>query len=86
MPAVLSDLSVGGCGVKTTLPLETGQSIRIHLPGDPAPLLCVGQVVWVRREPASGKTPAGIRAGVQFTQVDESAIEAFIIMRADLTK
>jgi len=83
-PALLRDLSVAGCGLRTSASLEADQSVRIHLPNDPAALLCVGQVVWVDSEPAAGTTPAACRAGIQFTQVDEAAVEAFIIMRADL--
>jgi len=82
--AVLTDLSVTGCGVHTSLPLQTGQSVRVQLPGDPHPLLCPGEVVWVRKDSPAGKGSGGIRAGIQFTQSDEAAIEAFIIMRADV--
>jgi Tfp pilus assembly protein PilZ len=78
-PAHLLDLSVAGCGLRTTTMLGIGKSIRIHLPGDQTPLLCVGQVVWTRDE---GGSPRTWRAGVQFTQVDEGALEAFIIMHA----
>lgn len=80
---VLCDLSVGGCGVRTTAPLETGDTARVQLPQDPTPLLCVGQVVWVRKD-AAGKAPAHLRAGIQFTKVDEGALETFIIMHADV--
>ena len=81
---VLCDLSVGGCGVRTTATLETGDTVRVQLPQDPHALLCHGQVIWMRKEPASGRTQAGTRAGIRFTQADEGALEAFIIMRADV--
>ena len=79
--AQLLDLSVAGCGVRTTTSLPAGKPVRIHLPGDHAPLLCVGEVVWAREE---GSAPRTWRGGVQFTEADESAIEAFIIMRAQV--
>lgn len=81
---VLCDLSVGGCGVRTTATLEAGDAVRVQLPQDPHTLLCLGEVIWARKEPASGRVPAGIRAGIRFTQADEGALEAFIIMRADV--
>ncbi len=81
---VLCDLSVGGCGVRTGATLETGDTVRVQLPQDPNALLCLGQVIWMHKVPASGGTPAATRAGIQFTQADEGALEAFIIMRADV--
>ena len=82
--ATLIDLSVGGCGIRTTTVLKKGDDVRVSLPGEHTPLLCLGKVIWLRDEPAAGKLPAGYRVGIQFTQSDESALEAFIIMRADL--
>lgn len=82
--AMLADLSVGGCGVRTTQSLATGDMVRVGLPGDLTPLLCLGKVIWTRPEPAADKLPAGHRVGIKFTQADEAALEAFIIMRADL--
>ena len=83
-PATLFDLSVGGCGVISRKALETSERVRVELPGDPLPLICVGTVVWVRKESIEGKSALQYRAGVQFTQADQAAIEAFIIMRADV--
>lgn len=83
-PAVLTDLSLGGCGIRSTLTLEDGQQVRLHLPGDPAPLVCIGTVAWVRLDAGATKTPGATLVGIQFTQVDEAALEAFIIMHADL--
>ncbi|MGC4082478.1 MAG: PilZ domain-containing protein [Vicinamibacterales bacterium] len=82
--AVLIDLSVGGCGVRTSLSLKVGEKVRVGLPGDLTPLLCLGTVVWIRQEPGEGKKGATTRVGIQFTQADDAALEAFIIMRADL--
>ena len=60
-PAVLTDLSITGCGVHTMMPLQTGQSVRLQLPGDPHPLLCPGEVVWVRKDSSTGKGSGGVR-------------------------
>jgi hypothetical protein len=54
--------------------------VRIHLPGQPTPVLCVGDVVWTREEVARSSW----RSGVQFSQADEAAIEAFIITHAEV--
>ena len=75
-PALLMDLSVSGCGLRTSAALKTGAVVRLQLPDEPAPLPCQGQVAWVREE------AAGRRVGVQFTQADEAALEVFIIMHA----
>ena len=82
--AALADLSVGGCGVVSRKALETSERVRVQLPGDPMPLICVGTVVWVRKEHGTQGSALQYRAGVQFTQADQAAIEAFIIMRADV--
>ena len=83
-PAILADLSVGGCGVLLRNALETGERIRVQLPNDPTPIIAVGTVIWVRKEQPQGRNAAQYRAGVQFTQVDQGAIEAFIIRRGDV--
>ena len=83
-PGVLADLSVGGCGLSTNAPIEVGERVRVELPGDPTPLVCTGTVAWLRKEPAEGKTPARRRAGIQFVLASAPAIEAFIIIRADV--
>ena len=83
-PGVLADLSVGGCGLSTSAPIEIGDRVRVELPGDPTPLVCSGTVAWLRKEPADGKTPARRRAGIEFLQASAPAIEAFIIIRADV--
>jgi len=83
-PATLADLSVGGCGVISRKALETSARVRVQLPDDPQPLICMGTVVWVRKEQPAYTSTLLYRAGVQFTQADQAAIEAFIIMRADV--
>lgn len=83
-PGVLADLSVGGCRISTSAPIEVGERVRVELPGDPTPLVCSGTVAWVSKEPAEGKTPARRRAGIEFVQASAPAIEAFIIIRADV--
>ena len=78
----LVNLSVAGCGVRTSTALEVGAAIIVQLPGESgAP--CEGVVVWSRRE-GSRHTKLAHRSGVQFTKVDVMAIEAFMILEAEV--
>jgi hypothetical protein len=80
--ARLCDLSVCGCQVRSDKALKPDQLVRVHLPSEPQKILCVGRVVWSRREPVKGD--GAWRAGIAFTQADEVGIEAFTIMHAAL--
>ena len=74
----LCDLSVGGCQLLSATPLKPNQTVKVLLPFQPKPIVCAGKIVWAKLEaPALGRS-AGYRAGVQFSRVDESAVEAFI--------
>ena len=78
----LVNLSVAGCGVRTSTPLEVGVSVIVQLPGESgAP--CEGVVVWSRRE-GSRHTKLAHRSGVHFTKADVMAIEAFMILEAEV--
>jgi len=78
----LVNLSVAGCGIRTPALLEVGAPVIVQLPGEVgAP--CEGVVVWSRRD-GSKFTKAGFRSGVKFTKADVMAIEAFMILEADV--
>lgn len=81
-PGQLINLSTAGCGVRTAVAIEIGATVSIELPGE-APVLCEGTVVWARRD-GSKRTKAAYRSGVCFTKADATAIEAFIILEADV--
>lgn len=78
----LINLSTAGCGIRTAVALEAGASVSVELPGE-APVLCEGTVVWARRD-GSKRTKAAFRSGIRFTKADATAIEAFIILEADV--
>jgi chromosome segregation ATPase len=81
-PAILADLSMTGCRVKSPTPLQPEQFVRIVLPQEPSPVICFGRVVWTRVDDA--RTPPGSIAGVFFTQCKPSALEEFIIVHGDI--
>ena len=71
-----------GCGIRTSTLLEVGAPVIVQLPGEVgAP--CEGVVIWSRRD-GSKFTKAGFRSGVKFTKADVMAIEAFMILEADV--
>ena len=78
----LVNLSVAGCGIRTSTALEVGVAVIVQLPGE-AGAPCEGVVVWSRRE-GSRHTKLAHRSGVQFTKVDVMAIEAFMILEAEV--
>jgi chromosome segregation ATPase len=75
----LCDLSMSGCQILATGTLKPGQPIKLLLPSDPKPLLCVGKVVWAQLEPPAKGRALAYRAGVQFTKADGSAVEQFAV-------
>lgn len=75
----LCDLSVTGCQILAPDTLKPGQPIKLLLPCEPKPLLCVGKVVWAQLEPPATGRALAYRAGVQFTKADESAVEQFTL-------
>ena len=80
--AQLVNLSVAGCGIRTSSALDVGAAVIVQLPGE-AGAPCEGIVVWSRRD-GSKHTKAAYRSGVRFTKADVMAIEAFMILEADV--
>jgi chromosome segregation ATPase len=74
----LSDLSIGGCQLLSRTALKPKQSVKITLPCGDKGLLCSGKVIWARVEPPTAGQPLSYRAGVQFSNADQAAIEAFL--------
>jgi len=77
--AQLIDLSVGGAQVLSATPLELHHECPIALISDEIPVSCRGTVVWTRADPQSQAKALRYRAGIQFTDSDPAAVEAFII-------
>ena len=77
--AQLIDMSVGGAQVLSATPLEQHHECLIALISDEIPVTCRGKVVWTRADPQSQAKGLRYRAGIQFTDSDPAAVEAFII-------
>jgi hypothetical protein len=76
-PSRLVDLSVHGAQVVTPHAVRPDGVVELLIPGDRSSLSCEARVVWVLVEPGQEREGALYRAGVQFTEVDEAAFEAF---------
>ena len=79
---LLVDLSTSGAQMLSPVPIEEGKDVQLRLLSDEMPATCRGRIVWTRLEPKSSTQPFRYRAGVLFTRVDLSAVEAFIIRYA----
>lgn len=77
--AQLVDLSVGGAQVLSETPLELQREAAILLVSDEIPVSGRATVMWTRADPQSKWRALRYRAGIQFTDVDPAAVEAFII-------
>ena len=76
---VLVDLSVTGAQLLLSNAVEDGHEGTVHLPSGETPVSGRARVVWTRLElPAAGKAIRH-RVGILFTEVEETAVEAFII-------
>jgi len=75
-PATLLDLSVEGAQVVSSMTLRPHQHVRIALPDGPRPIRLRASVRWASFEmPKEGPR---FRAGLQFAEVDQSAVTRFI--------
>lgn len=74
----LTDLSVDGLFIDTVTPLPPGTliSIRFDLPGDPLPIVVLGEVVWGQEHLGMGVRFMNLR------QKDRERIAAFIARAA----
>jgi chromosome segregation ATPase len=74
----LCDLSTTGCQLLSPGALKPNQVLKVVLSGEQTSIACSGKVVWARIEPPTAGRPLFYRAGVQFTKVDQAAIDAFV--------
>jgi len=77
--ARLVDLSVGGAQILSERPLELQSEVAVSLVSDEVPVSGRATVMWARADPQSKGRALRYRAGIQFTDVDPAAVEAFII-------
>jgi hypothetical protein len=75
---VLVDLSVGGAQVLCAKEQEVSRAVTMLLASGEVPVSCRGKVVWAYLEPHSKGRALRYRAGIVFTKVDGTAIEALI--------
>ncbi len=76
--AQLVDLSLTGAQFIARTSPEVGRVVLVTLPSDAAPCFGQGRLLWARREPAPAGRPQRYRVGLMFTEVDQSAVDAFI--------
>ena len=75
-PGKLVDLSLTGAQLLTPSAMKPNRLIKVSLPMGDTIINCKAKVAWARLEPRAGQI--WYRAGVSFTSVDESALEAFL--------
>ncbi len=80
--AALLDVSTTGAQVRSSAVLRPTRTIRIILPSPDAPLVCRARIVWAQVAPMQPGQPIQYRAGMQFTDVDEAALEKFMARHA----
>jgi chromosome segregation ATPase len=77
--AQLVDLSVGGAQVLSQVPLDLNREAAVSLVSDEIPVSGRAKVMWTRADPKSTGRSLRYRAGIEFTDVDPAAVEAYII-------
>jgi hypothetical protein len=78
----LIDLSTGGAQVILPIELPRQKDVSVMLVSDEAPVAAKGTIAWTRIEHRGKGLPPHYRSGIAFTEVDEVAVETFIIRYA----
>jgi hypothetical protein len=76
-PASVVDLSSVGAQVLSLTVLRPNQKVRVSIPNDEFVMRFRGAVAWAKFELSRGNTPARYRAGVEFTDADNQAVDSF---------
>jgi hypothetical protein len=77
-PATVVDLSVVGAQVISPTVLRPNQKVRISLPSDEFVMRFRGSIAWAKFElPTPPASSPQYRAGVEFTDSDQAALETF---------
>ena len=78
-PAHLVDLSVMGAQVVSATILRPNQRVRISVPADEFVMRFRGAVAWAKFELPRPTEPPRYRAGVEFSDADQSAMDDFCL-------
>lgn len=78
---LLVNLSSQGAQIRSLRAMRPNHVARISLPRGEEALPCKGRIVWAVFEMPSAGGEAMYRAGVQFTEVDQQALDAFLLQR-----
>jgi hypothetical protein len=76
-PASVVDLSSVGAQVLSLTVLRPNQKVRVSIPNDEFVMRFRGTVAWAKFELSRGDVPPRYRAGVEFTDADNQAVESF---------
>ncbi len=76
-PARVVDLSQVGAQVMSSTILRPNQKVRVSIPNDDFVMRFRGSVAWAKFELPDPSEPPRYRAGVEFTDADADAVEAY---------
>jgi hypothetical protein len=76
--ALLVSLSPTGAQVLSPSPLRPNSLVKVALPFDGGTIACKGKIEWAQLETSSGGGGLQFRAGVNFSNVDETALAAVL--------
>jgi hypothetical protein len=76
-PANVVDLSSVGAQVLSQTVLRPNQKVRVSIPNDDFVMRFRGAIAWARFELSRGEGPPRYRAGVEFTDADNQAVDSF---------
>lgn len=82
-PARVVDLSTVGAQVLSPTVLRPNQKVRVSVPNEEFVMRFRGAVAWAKFELTGGSVPPRYRAGVEFTDADAPAIDAFCTKHRD---
>lgn len=76
-PASVVDLSTVGAQVLSPTILRPNQKVRVSIPHDDFVMRFRGAIAWAKFELPRASAPQRYRAGVEFTDADAAAVDAF---------
>jgi hypothetical protein len=82
-PASVVDLSVVGAQVLSPTILRPNQKVRVSIPHDDFVMRFRGAIAWAKFELPRANAPQRYRAGVEFTDADVAAVDAFCSKNRD---
>jgi hypothetical protein len=76
-PASIVDLSSVGAQVVSQAVLRPNQKVRVSIPSDEFVMRFRGAIAWAKFELSRGEAPPRYRAGVEFSDADNQAVDSF---------